>query len=353
MLDRFYRYIAKPLLFRLDAEAVHHMILTILSHTPSMAPWPDPPVLNLNLWGIEFSNPIGLAAGMDKDAVAVHAWHSLGFGFAEVGTVTPRPQPGNPGRRIFRLPERGALINRLGFPGEGMEAVAERLERLRHRRLPIRLAINLGPNKDTAPEAVAEDYAALMNRLGGHADFVVINVSSPNTPGLRNWQSPERMREIYAAIKGGQTSTRAPILIKLAPDLQRVELLKICDTAIELGFDGIVATNTTLRRKDLGVASDYEGGLSGRPLLELARGIIVDIYRHTAGRIPIVGVGGIASAEDAYGHIRAGASMVELYTGLIYEGPGLVASIKVGLTGLLRRDGFGSISEAIGAAARA
>jgi dihydroorotate dehydrogenase len=352
MLDRFYRYIAKPMLFRLDAEAVHHMILTVLSHTPSMAPWPDPPTLNLNLWGIEFSNPIGLAAGMDKDAVAMHAWHSLGFGFAELGTVTPRPQPGNPGKRIFRLTERGALINRLGFPGEGMDAVAERIARLRRGRVPIRLGINLGPNKDTAPEAVAADYATLMTRLGALADFIVINVSSPNTPGLRNWQSPERMREIYDAITEAQTATRPPILIKLAPDFERAELLKICDTATELGFDGIVATNTTLRRKELGIKSDYEGGLSGRPLLELARGIIADIYQHTGGRIPIVGVGGIASAEDAYGHIRAGASMVELYTGLIYEGPGLVAAIKVGLAGLLRRDGFGSISEAIGTAAR-
>jgi dihydroorotate dehydrogenase len=352
MLDRFYRYVAKPMLFRLDAEAVHHMILTILSHTPSMAPWPDLPALNLNLWGIEFSNPIGLAAGMDKDAVAVHAWHSLGFGFAELGTVTPRPQPGNSGKRIFRVPERGALINRLGFPGEGMEAVAERLQRLRHGRVPIRIGINLGPNKDTPPEGVAADYAALMNRLGSCADFVVINVSSPNTPGLRNWQSPERMREIYAAVTGGQATALPPILVKLAPDLERTELLKICDTAVELGFDGIVATNTTLRRKDLGIASDYEGGLSGRPLLELARGIIADIYRHTGGRIPIVGVGGVASAEDAYGHIRAGASIVELYTGLIYEGPGLVAAIKVGLAGLLRRDGFGSINEAIGTAVR-
>ncbi len=352
MLDRFYRYIAKPMLFRLDAEAVHHMILTILSHTPSMAPWPDPPALNLNLWGIGFSNPIGLAAGMDKDAVAVHAWHSLGFGFAELGTVTPRPQPGNPGPRLFRLQDRGALINRLGFPGEGMEAVAQRLTRLRRARVPIRLGINLGPNKDTPPEAVAADYGALMNRLGGSADFIVINVSSPNTPGLRNWQSPERMREIYAALTGARTTTRPPILIKLAPDLERTELLKICDTAVELGFDGIVATNTTLRRKELGIKTDYEGGLSGRPLLELVRGIIADIYCHTGGRIPIVGVGGIGSAEDAYGHIRAGASMVELYTGLIYEGPGLVAAIKVGLAGLLRRDGFGSISEAIGTAAR-
>jgi dihydroorotate dehydrogenase len=352
MLDRLYRYIAKPMLFRLDAEAVHHMVLTVLARTPSMAPWPDPPSLNLKLWGIDFSNPIGLAAGMDKDAIAVHAWHSLGFGFAELGTVTPRPQPGNSGRRIFRLPERGALINRLGFPSKGMEAVAERLKRLRRGRLPIRLGINLGPNKDTAPEAVAADYAALMKGLGTYADFVVINVSSPNTSGLRNWQSPERMREIHAAITGGQTTTRPPILVKLAPDLERSELPKICETAVELGFDGIVATNTTLRRKELGIKSDYEGGLSGRPLLELARGIIADIYRHTGGRIPIVGVGGVASAADAYGHLCAGASMVELYTGLIYEGPGLVASIKLGVAGLLRRDGFGSISEAIGSATR-
>ena len=347
MIDLLYRNFGKPLLFMLDPEAAHHMTLAMLSATPALSPSPDPPELRTKLWGIEFSNPIGLAAGMDKDASATRAWHAMGFGFAELGTITPKPQPGNPRPRMFRLPANRALINRLGFPSDGMEAVAFRIARIRRSGIPMKLALNFGPNKDAPPEGVAADYAALMKCLGAFADFIVINVSSPNTPGLRNWQSPERMHEIFSAITEAGAA-RPPILIKLAPDLERDDLLRICDSAIELGFDGLVATNTTLKREAVGVTSSYEGGLSGRPLLELSRGLIREIFRHTGGRIPIVGVGGIASAEDAYGHIRAGASMVELYTGLIYEGPGLPRAVKLGLASLLRRDGFGSIAEAVG-----
>jgi dihydroorotate dehydrogenase len=355
MIDVLYRNFAKPLLFQLDPETAHHLTLAILAATPAIQPWPDPPALKTTLWGIDFTNPLGLAAGMDKDATAVRAWHAMGLGFAELGTVTPRPQAGNPRPRMYRLPEHRGLINRLGFPSEGMDAVAFRVARLRRAGIPIKLALNFGPNKDTPPEHVAADYASLMKCLGAFADFIVINVSSPNTPGLRNWQSPERMREIFAAITeaGAAGAKRPPILIKLAPDLERDDLFRICDSAIELGFDGIVACNTTLKRDALGVAPSQEGGLSGRPLLVLARSLIGDIFRHTQGRIPIVGVGGVASAEDAYGHIRAGASMVELYTGLIYVGPSLPRMIKTGLASLLRRDGFRSIGDAIGTAVRA
>jgi len=351
MIDLLYRNFGKHLLFMLDPETAHHVTLAMLSATPAISPTPDPPELATKLWGIEFSNPIGLAAGMDKDASAARAWHAMGFGFAELGTITPRPQPGNPRPRMFRLPANRALINRLGFPSDGMEAVAFRVARIRRSGIPMKIALNFGPNKDTAPEDVAANYAALMKCLGSFADFIVINVSSPNTPGLRNWQSPERMREIFSAITAAGTE-RPPILIKLAPDLQRDDLLRICDSAIELGFDGLVATNTTLKRDALGVTSSYEGGLSGRPLLELSRSIVREIFRHTSGCIPIIGVGGIASAEDAYGHIRAGASMIELYTGLIYEGPTLPRDIKAGLARLLNRDGFGSIGDAIGVDAR-
>lgn len=354
MLDVFYRNFAKPLLFMLDPEAAHHMTLAMLGATPAISPPADPPELRTKLWGIDFANPIGLAAGMDKDATAVRAWHAMGFGFVELGTVTPRPQPGNPRPRMFRLPDRRALVNRLGFPSDGMEAVAFRVARLRRIGIPIKLALNFGPNKDTPPVGVAADYAALMKCLGEFADFIVINVSSPNTPGLRNWQSPERIGEIFNAIRQAAVpgAARPPIMIKLAPDLERDDLLGICESAVELGFSGIVATNTTIKRETLGVATPYEGGLSGRPLLELSRGLIAEIYQHTSGRIPIIGVGGVASAEDAYGHIRAGASLVELYTALIYEGPSLPRAIKTGLAALLRRDGFRSISEAVGSAVR-
>ena len=299
---------------------------------------------------MEFSNPIGLAAGMDKDAIAIGAWQSLGFGFAELGTITPRPQPGNPKPRVFRLPAHHALINRLGFPSEGMEAVAPRLEKARRTGgTRIRIALNFGPNKDTPVEQVAADYAELMARLAPLADFIVINVSSPNTPGLRNWQSPERMREIFAAMEQVPTTARRPpILLKVAPDLDDATLDAICDTALALHLDGMVVCNTTLKRDEVGVSSTEAGGLSGHPLRDLARDRIASVYRRTQGKLPIIGVGGIMNADDALGHIKAGASLVELYTGLIYEGPGLIASMKKALANLLRREGFRSISEAVG-----
>lgn len=350
-----YRAMMRPILFRLDAERAHRLALSVLAAMPALGVRRDPPELATDLFGLHFTNPVGLAAGMDKDARAAHAWQAMGFGFAELGTITPRPQPGNPPPRVWRLPRDRALINRLGFPSEGAEAVAARIERLRRRGIRIPLALNFGPNKDTPPERVAEDYASLMRRLGPIADFVVINVSSPNTPGLRNWQSPLRMRELLAAM-GAEIvpgARRPPLLVKVAPDLDPRTLHAICDTAVALKLDGIVATNTTIRHEAAGIRSGLEGGLSGAPLLPVARELIADIYRHTGGRIAIIGVGGIMSAEDAFGHIAAGASLVELYTGLVYEGPGLVGAIKTGLGALLRDKGFRSISEGVGCAVRA
>ncbi len=339
----------RPYLFGLDAETAHRMTLAMLSAVPAVSS-KDPPELGVKLWGMSFSNPIGLAAGMDKDAVAVGGWQTLGFGFAELGTVTPLPQPGNELPRIWRVRERRALINNLGFPSAGMEAFARRIERLRKNRTKIRLGLNFGPNKDTAPDHVAADYASLMARAGALADFVVINVSSPNTPGLRNWQSPEKMREIFDAMResAAEAVERTPILLKVAPDLERNDLFHICDTARELKLDGIVACNTTIARAAVGVSSMHPGGLSGPPLKTRARELIRDIFTHTRGQLPIIGVGGVASAEDAWLHIRAGASLVELYTGLVYEGPALVGKIKSGLADLLHRDGFRSIGDAVG-----
>jgi len=306
------------------------------------------PELAIKLWGTDFPNPIGLGAGLDQDGIAIRAWETLGFGFAELGTITPRPQTGNETPRLWRLPERRALINRLGFPSEGMEAVAPRIQRMRKAGISIRIGLNFGPNSNTPPEAVAADYTTLMERLGPLADFIVINVSSPNTPGLRNWQSPEKMSELFAAMLGDAGESPRPVLVKISPDLERNELFRICESALEIGVDGIVACNTSVAREALGVSSPNPGGLSGRPLLIRARELIRDIHTHTRGKIPIIGVGGVGTAEDAWLHIRAGASIVELYTALIYEGPGVVEKIKTGLADLLRRNGFRSIGEAVG-----
>lgn len=349
-IDVGYRWLLKPYLFAMDPEAAHRLTLRLLAAAPPLPRRASPPELAVKLWDIDFPNAVGLAAGMDKDAVAVQGWASLGFGFAEIGTVTPKPQPGNDPPRLWRLRDKKALINRLGFPSDGMDVVAERIERLRKRPLSIRLGVNFGPNKDTPPDAVAADYAALMEKFDGLADFVVVNVSSPNTPGLRNWQSPEKMREIFAAIRQPDGGDRkpVPILVKIAPDLERNDLFRICETALDLGLDGIVAANSTIARRAVSVTSPHEGGLSGPPLKIRARELIRDIFLHTRGRIPIIGVGGISSAEDAWLDIRAGASMVELYTGLVYEGPALIDKINSGLLDLLRREKFRSISDAVG-----
>jgi dihydroorotate dehydrogenase len=349
VFDAIYRKFLKRYLFGRDAEEAHRLTLRMLSMIPPLTPPLEWPELAIKLWGIDFHNPIGLAAGMDKDAVAIRGWEMMGFGFAELGTITPRPQAGNDAPRLWRIPERRALINRLGFPSEGMEAVAPRIARMRKAGLSIRLALNFGPNSNTPPEAVAADYSALMKRMGPLADFIVINVSSPNTPGLRNWQSPEKMRELFATmLEGAGGAPERPVLVKIAPDLERNEMFRICETALDLGVDGIVACNTSVAREALGVSSPHPGGLSGQPLTIRARELIRDIHTHTRGKIPIIGVGGVGTAEDAWLHIRAGASMVELYTALIYEGPGVAERIKEGLVDLLRRDGFRAIGEAVG-----
>ncbi|MGH7932019.1 MAG: quinone-dependent dihydroorotate dehydrogenase [Candidatus Binataceae bacterium] len=354
--ENLYTRLVRPFLFRFDAETTHRFTLAVLRSPLRrlLADSFNPPELKTTVWDITFRNPIGLAAGADKDARAPYAWETLGFGFAELGTITPRAQAGNPAPRMWRLQAERALINRLGFPGDGMEAVAPRVERVRARGLQLPLGLNFGPNKDTPAEKVAADYAALTARLGATADFVVVNLSSPNTPGLREWQAPERIRVIVDAVRAAPLTQprRPPLLIKISPDLHPLMLREVCAAALDLGLDGIVATNTTIARDEAGVRTPYEGGLSGAPLAACARRVIGAAYEHTHGRIPIVGVGGIASAGDAYDHIRAGASLVELYTGFVYRGPRLVHTIKEGLMRLLTRDGFRSISEAVGTATR-
>jgi dihydroorotate dehydrogenase len=296
-----------------------------------------------------FPNPIGLAAGFDKDGEVYRQTLKLGFGFVELGSVTPRPQPGNPKPRLFRLTQDRAVINRMGFNNRGIAAMAARLE-TRNTAQGI-VGVNLGKNKDQADAAA--DYAAGTRRLGPLADYLVINVSSPNTPGLRALQSRDSLAALIAAVVAVRNglARRPPLLLKIAPDLIDADRQDIATVALGSGLDGLIVSNTTIARPaglDPRFAQET-GGLSGRPLREPATEILRDIYRRTGGKLPIIGVGGVAGAQDAYAKIRAGASLVQLYTALVFEGPGLVRRIKDGLADLLARDGFANIAEAVGA----
>ena len=342
----------RPLLRALPAEAAHRLTLAGLGcgfggFVAGRAE-PDPPSLRQTLWGREFPNPLGIAAGFDKEARVPDALLRLGFGFVETGTVTPGPQPGNKKPRIFRLYEDHAVINRLGFNSRGLEPT---LARLRARERGGIVGVNLGKNRDSADDAA--DYLDGVRRVGPLVDYLVINVSSPNTPGLRDLQRREilddLLRQVVAARDAAAPGT--PLLVKIAPDLSPAERADISALAGPSGIDGIIVANTTIARPP-GLRSanaGEQGGLSGRPLFAPSTALLAEIYRLTEGKIPLVGVGGISTAEDAYAKIRAGASLVQLYTALVFEGPALIGRIKRGLADLLRRDGFSSIAEAIGA----
>jgi len=354
-VDILYGRLLRPVFFRLDAEMSQKTALAILTALEHILPVSyfasrqEEPELSVTRWGIHFSNPIGLGAGVDKNASAALFWQKFGFGFAELGTVVPKRQDGNPKPRIWRLPDQEGLVNSLGFPSRGCEWFLQRVSSYRERQMSMKLALNLGPNKDSDASQIVRDYVKLYIKLGPLSDFVVINVSSPNTPGLRSWQAPERMVSIIEELRSTTIEgRRPPLLIKFGPDLEPAKLHDLCTAALEHKIDGIVASNTTLQRASIGVQADYPGGVSGQPLMELARSTIRQIYESTGGQIPIIGVGGIASAEDAYAHIRAGASLVEFCTGLIYHGPSLPMSIRGGLARLLKKDGFGCIDEAVG-----
>jgi dihydroorotate dehydrogenase len=310
---------------------------------------PDPPVLAQRLWGLDFPNPVGLAAGYDKDARIPDAMRQLGFGFVEVGTVTPRPQPGNPKPRLFRLEEDQAVINRMGFNSGGLDAVTGRLSRRVRSGI---VGVNLGKNRDT--EDAAADYAEGILRTARLADYLVVNVSSPNTPGLRDLQHRALLGSLLHRLMSvrEEAGCRVPLLVKIAPDLTPEERRDIAEVALDTGIDGLIVANTTVARPpDLVSRYAHEaGGLSGRPLFAVSTALLADMYRLTQGRLPLIGAGGIASAADAYAKIRAGANLVQLYTALVYAGPELVGQIKSGLAGLLRRDGFASIAEAVGTA---
>ena len=350
--------LARPLLQRLEPEAAHDLSLWALRH--GLVPKtnaPDDPILAQRLWGRDFANPIGLAAGYDKNATAVGPVLRLGFGFVEIGSVTPRPQPGNPKPRLFRLPEDEAVINRLGFNNRGAAAAAGSLARFRAGPTGGGLVgVNLGKNKDSADAAA--DYAAGVRQLARYADYLVINVSSPNTPGLRALQGPAELEALLTRVRAALAETlperAVPVLVKLAPDLTEADLEDIAAVALAQNLDGLIATNTTVARPD-GLKGRHRaeaGGLSGRPLFAPSTAVLARLHRLTEGRLPLIGLGGVASGAEAYAKIRAGASLVQLYTALVYRGPGLVGAIKRDLAALLHRDGFASLGEATGADSR-
>lgn len=352
----------RPLLFLLDAERAHGLVNGLLWCWARVFPRPRriglpqrlaAGELAQSLWGLRFESPVGLAAGMDKGQVLAPSWLRLGFGFVEIGSVTPRPQAGNPRPRLFRLVQERAVINRMGFNNDGAETVARRLARLPRQPGPI--GINLGRNKETPNERAADDYVAAFRVLAPYADYAAINVSSPNTPGLRALQAAGELRRLVEAVArerdaaAGLGGRRVPLLVKLSPDEPPDLLAAVAAAALDGGADGIIATNTTLSRA--GVESDPRsaeaGGLSGAPLTRAALRTCARLWLAVGARAPIVGVGGILTAEDAYARIRAGASLVQLYTALIYRGPLAAREIAYGLARLLERDGL-TLRDAIG-----
>jgi dihydroorotate dehydrogenase len=345
-----YFSLLKPLLYSLQPETAHHMALWALRNNLLPAQkLPPYPALETTLWGLKFPTPLGLAAGFDKDAECTEALLKQGFGFVEAGTVTPLPQAGNPRPRLFRLEEDKAIINRMGFNNKGMVAFKEQLQKA---RCGI-VGSNIGKNKETA-DPVA-DYITLLNQLYAVSDYITINISSPNTPGLRALQHKEALGDLLSALHSERASLRAqhqkntPLLLKIAPDITDREMEDIVDSALIYHIDGLIISNTTLQRGNLASSLKHEtGGLSGQPLADLSTTLLHKIARITQGKLPLIGVGGIASGADAYRKIRSGASLVQVYSALIYQGFGLVLRINQELSELLARDGFASVSDAVG-----
>ena len=337
------------LLHRFDPETAHGMALGVLRF--GLAPTTGTVTstrLRTSLAGMALANPVGLAAGFDKNATALRPLSRAGFGFIEVGAATPRPQPGNPKPRLFRLTEDRAVINRFGFNNDGMAAIAKRLK---DRPRDAIIGLNLGANKDS--ENRAADFATVLATCAPHLDFATVNVSSPNTEKLRDLQGKEALSALLAGVMSTNEALDRPIpiFLKIAPDLSESEIADVAEVALTSGIDGLIATNTTLDRAGLSSNHrDEKGGLSGQPLFEKSTRVLAQLYRATEGKLPIIGVGGIASAQDAYAKIRAGASAVQLYSALTYQGLSLVPKIANGLDNILKRDGFKTVSEAVGTA---
>lgn len=348
-----YRSLLRPLLFRLDAEDAHHLGiwgLSLADTAPSLAKWlrsrvkPERTSLRSTVAGLEWPNPVGLAAGLDKNAEAIVGLFSLGFGAVEVGTVTPRAQPGNDRPRLFRLKEHEAIINRMGFNNEGVAAMAARLRELPWRPAPV--GVNIGKNKDTPLEEATQDYVSAARALSSLADYVVVNLSSPNTPGLRTLQEPHVLEGLLRAtrveVKG------RPLFLKIAPDLEDEAVDAVVDVARSCEIDGLICTNTTLARPVDHPLTKEAGGFSGKPLMSRSTQIVKRAFKRADGKLPIIGVGGITSGEDAWAKICAGASAVQLYSGFIYRGPELVSECLDVIESKLSELKLNSVSEAVG-----
>ncbi|MEO6656613.1 MAG: quinone-dependent dihydroorotate dehydrogenase [Pyrinomonadaceae bacterium] len=352
-MSKLWEKLIRPLMFGLDPERAHELGIEALklgivgSKTPELFP----AFSQIERFGLKYANPLGVAAGFDKNGVVVDQLASFGFGFVEVGTVTYEPQPGNPKPRLFRLPEDKALINRLGFNNDGAAVVAQRLKKLDRQCI---VGVNIGKNKDVLNEEATENYLNAYDLVHPVADYVAVNISSPNTPNLRELQKAESLGDLLNGLQQRNATLGAkPLLVKIAPDLSDVEIEDIVDVSLQYGLSGIIATNTTVSRDGLkseNVGDIGVGGLSGKPLSARSTEVISKIYRYSKGKLPIIGVGGIFSAEDAFEKIAAGASLIQAYTGFVYNGPSFANAINSGLELILKERGFESVDEAIGSA---
>lgn len=357
MIDLF--PFAKPFIHSLDPEKAHTLTINMLRRGVTGVPFPPKryATLKTEVFGLSFDNPVGLAAGFDKDAEALAGAQRMGFGFVEAGTVTPKAQPGNEKPRLFRLSGDRAVINRFGFNNKGVDAFADRLTHFKppYGRARSIVGANVGANKDAKDRTA--DYVTCIERLYGLSDYFTVNISSPNTPGLRALQSRASLENLTDRVlevrrkKVKEGMARVPILVKIAPDLTEEDVADIASVALESDIDGLIVSNTTIERPETLKSRDKAemGGLSGKPLFAPSTEMLAKVYRATGGKVPLVGVGGISSGADAYAKVRAGASLVQLYSMLVYEGPGLVERVKKDLNKLLLRDGFSSVADAVGA----
>lgn len=340
--------LVRPVVHATDGEAAHNLTLAALQPLPRARRALTSPVLATELAGLHFPNPVGLAPGFDKDARVAHAMPHFGFGFVEVGTLTPLPQDGNPRPRLFRLVEDRAVVNRMGFNNGGQAKAADRIACLRRYGLPVPLGINIGANKDAADRI--EDYARGVTAMAPHADYLAVNISSPNTPGLRALQDRGALDELLGRVMAARGQEGPPVFLKVAPDLEPADIDDIAELALTHKLGALIVSNTTITRPPLESRHASEtGGLSGAPLHDLALQRLRDFRRVLGSKLPLIGVGGIANADHAYARIRAGASLIQIYSAMVYEGPYLAARINRELTDLLRRDGFGSVGDAVGA----
>ncbi|NCC04117.1 MAG: quinone-dependent dihydroorotate dehydrogenase [Proteobacteria bacterium] len=344
----------RPFLFMMDPEDAHELTMKMLGY--GMGPQffgPDDEILKSTVFGIEFPNPLGLAAGLDKQATRMDEVMGFGFGHIEIGTIVPQPQDGNPRPRMFRAPQAKALINRFGFNSVGVDVFALRMKewRAKEKRTHNPVGINIGKNKETKEDAV--DFVACFEKVAAYADYVTINVSSPNTPGLRDLQRRELIADLITKVTAlrDKIAPKLPVLVKIAPDLDEAQVNDIADVVKASKIQGVIISNTTLARPSSipdNIAKE-SGGLSGPALFGPSTRLLSDFYAKTEGKIPLIGCGGVSSGADAYKKIRAGASLVQVYTALVYEGPLVIQRMKRELASLLRRDGFKSVSEAVGA----